>query len=75
MSGVASERPGPDRGTLGDVLGWARRAVSGISFWVAVVLPVAYLPLLATARVEPAVALAGVHAAALLLGHGYGRTA
>jgi hypothetical protein len=75
MSGLTPERRSTGHGTLGELLGWTRRAVSGLSFWAAVVLPVAYLPLLATAHLEPAMALVAVHAAALLLGHGYGRAA
>lgn len=75
MSGVSSERWSPAQSTVGDLLCWGRRAVSGISFWAAVVLPAGYLPLLALARIEPAVALLVVHAAALLLGHSYGRPA
>lgn len=67
----------PGRGVTASFLRIARRGVVGIGFWAAVLLPLAYLSLLATgvqtqADILLLSGLLAVHVVALLVGHGYG---
>jgi hypothetical protein len=67
-----SSRPVPVRKlTCGPV----QTVVTGLqrlAFWAAVLLPLAYLPLLSVAGVEPVlVGLVAVNVACLLVGHGH----
>jgi hypothetical protein len=60
-------------------LRWAVSIVRGVAFWVAVIIPVAYLPILVTglstlAEVSILAHLFGINALALVLGHGHAET-
>ena len=56
---------------LGAVVGNARWAFAWLAFWLAVTLPAAYLPLLATTHLDAAAVLIAVHVVAVVLGHGH----
>lgn len=64
---------------FGHVVGGSRasaRAIRAVAFWAAALLPLAYLPVLGVAAVAsvspvPGLILLGVHAVALLVGHGH----
>lgn len=56
---------------------WAiRRVIVGIAFWTAVGLPIVYLPALLGGPLQldtrTLIGLLGVHAVAVVVGHGYG---
>jgi hypothetical protein len=57
-------------------VGEVRRAVEPVAFWVSVLLPLGYVPLLfggfTDGQVELFLALVGVHVASLVIGHGHG---
>lgn len=61
------------------VANWLRSTLTTLGFWVAVVLPVCYLPLLVTnlettSRSMAILALFGIHVLALVVGRDYHRT-
>lgn len=75
--GAQGIRPGPADGHApGGPRRAARRAITGASFWLAILLPLAYLPLLLAPGTVPAGTLPAfilLHGLAILAGHGYGR--
>jgi hypothetical protein len=80
MSGAHSQSPRLRRvgtTTLATLSSLATATVRTFAFWLAVVLPLAYLPLLADGitggELVPFVALLAANVVALLLGHDYAR--
>jgi hypothetical protein len=80
MSGAHSQSPRLRRvgtTTLAALSTLATATVRTLAFWLAVVLPLAYLPLLADGitggELVPFVALLAANVVALLLGHDYAR--
>lgn len=73
---VSGDLPGRHFAT--HLIGVTRDGVVGLAFWLAVFLPVAYLPVLATdvlttGEATLLIALLAVHATALVVGHEHGR--
>jgi hypothetical protein len=80
MSGAHSESPRlPGVGTnpLASLARFAATTVQAVAFWLAVVLPLAYLPLVAggvtAGELVPFVALLAVNVVALMVGHDHTR--
>jgi hypothetical protein len=80
MSGAHSESPRlPGVGTnpLASIANLATTAVQAVAFWLAVVLPLAYLPLVAggvtASELVPFAALLAVNVVALTVGHDHRR--
>ena len=80
MSGAHSESPRLRRvgtTTIASLSSLVTATVQTVAFWLAVVLPLAYLPLLADGitggELIPFTALLAANVVALTLGHDYGR--
>lgn len=63
-------------GSLQDGLAWCHQSLQALSFWLAIVLPAIYLPLLVATSVvaidpAPILYVIGVHVVTLVLGHRY----
>ncbi len=67
----------PDAPALAPLAGlaaFAARSTCWIAFWLAIALPGLYLPLLALGRTEAGLLGIALHAIAIVLGQGHGRS-